>query len=156
MPQELSRCRAQVAEFAHVVFGTTIAVSLGMTKASSRPRSSPVPTIEIAGLAIAPKLRARVVQQIRHVLGGVQTSPVHVRVGFTDVNGPKGGLDVRCTIDVKIPRTAPLHVEETAVSAINAFDLCEATIARQIARQLERRQESGRHPKKYYAARRLQ
>ena len=32
----------------------------------------------------------------------------------------------------------------------------EAAIARQIARQLERRQESGRHPKKYYAARRLQ
>jgi ribosome-associated translation inhibitor RaiA len=62
---------------------------------------------------------------------------------------------VRCTIDVKIPRTAPLHAEETAVSAVNAFDLSEAAISRQIARQLERRQESGRHPKKYYAARRL-
>jgi putative sigma-54 modulation protein len=139
-----------------VGFGTVIAVSVGMTKASSRPRSSPVPTIEFAGLAIAPTLRARIVRQIRQALVGVQTSPVHVRVGFADVNGPKGGLDVRCTIDVKIPRTAPLHVEETAVSAINAFDLGEATISRQIARRLERRQESGRHPKKYYAARRLQ
>ena len=57
---------------------------------------------------------------------------------------------------MKIPRTAPLHAEGTAASDVNAFDLSEAAIARQIARQLERRQESGRHPKKYYAARRLQ
>jgi len=135
MPQDLPRFRAQVAGFAGVVFGTVVAVSLGMTKASSRPRPSPVPTIEIAGLAIAPTLRARIVQH---------------------VNGPKGGLDVRCAIDVKIPRTAPLHAEETAVSDVNAFDLSEAAISRQIARQLERKQESGRHPKKYYAARRLQ
>lgn len=156
MPQDLPRFRAQVAGFAGVVFGTVIAVSLGMTKASSRPRPYPIPTIEIAGLAIAPTLRARIVRQIRRALVGVQTSPVHVRVSFADVNGPKGGLDVRCAIDVKIPRTAPLHAEETAASDVTAFDLSEAAISGRIARQLERRQESGRHPKKYYAARRLQ
>jgi ribosome-associated translation inhibitor RaiA len=142
--------------FAGLEFGIVVALSLGMTKASARPRPASVLTIEFAGLAITPKFRARIVQQMRHALAGVQTSPVHVRVSFTDVNGPKGGLDVRCAIDVKIPRTAPLHAEGTAASDVNAFDLSEAAIARQIARQLERRQESGRHPKKYYAARRLQ
>lgn len=142
--------------FAGVGVGTVVAVSLGMTKASSRPRPTPVPTIEIAGLAIAPSFRARIVQQMQHALVGVQTSPVHVRVSFADVNGPKGGLDVRCAIEVTIPRTAPLHAEETAASDVNAFDLSEAAISRQIARELERRQENGRHPKKYYAARRLQ
>ena len=35
----------------------------------------------------------------------------------------KGGLDVRCAIDAKIPRMAPLHAEETAASDVNAFDL---------------------------------
>lgn len=137
--------------FTSVRFGTIVAVSLCMAKATSS-----VPTIEIVGLAIAPPFRARIVRQIRHALVGVQTSPVHVRVSFADVNGPKGGLDVRCAIHVKIPRTAPLHAEETATSDITAFDLSEAAISRQIARQLERKQESGRHPKKYYAARRVQ
>jgi len=127
-----------------------------MTKATPPPRPSSVPTIEIVGLAIAPTFRARIVRQIQHALVGVQTSPVHVRVSFADVNGPKGGLDVRCAIDVKIPRTAPLHAEETAASDVTAFDLSEAAISRRISRQLERRQESGRHPKKYYASRRLQ
>jgi putative sigma-54 modulation protein len=147
---------AQIVGFAGVGFGTVVAVALCMKKATSRPRPSSVPTIEITGLAIRPTLRARIVQQMRHALVGVQTSPVHVRVSFADVNGPKGGLDVRCAIDVNIPRTAPLHAEETAASDANAFDLSEAAISRQIARQLERREESGRHPKKYYAARRLQ
>jgi len=137
-------------------FGIAIAISLGMKKATPRPRPSSVPTIEIVGLTIVPTLSARIVRQMRRVLVGVQTRPVHVRVGFADVNGPKGGLDVRCAIDVKIPRTAPLHAEETATSATSAFDLSSAAISRQIARQLERRQDSGRHPKKYYAARRLQ
>jgi ribosome hibernation promoting factor len=138
-----------------VGFGTVVAASSCMMKATSRPRSSSVPTIEIVGLAIAPTLRARIVRRIRRALVGVQTGPVHVRVSFTDVNGPKGGLDARCAIDVRIPRTAPFHVEETAVRDVTAFDLSAAAISRQIARQLGRREESGRHPKKYYAARRL-
>jgi hypothetical protein len=85
----------------------------------------------------------------------VQTSPVHVRVVFSDVNGPKGGLDVRCAIDVRIPQTPPLHVEETDERDVTAFDRGAAMISRRIREQLGRRQESGRRPKKYYAARRL-
>jgi putative sigma-54 modulation protein len=129
-----------------------------MKKAIARPRSTPVPTIEITGpgLAITPALRAHVVERLQHALLGVHTNPVHVRVAFTDVNGPKGGLDVRCAIDVSIPQSPPLHTEEFAVRGINAFDRSAAAITRQIAQQLERRQQSARRPKKYYAAKRLQ
>jgi ribosome hibernation promoting factor len=126
-----------------------------MTKSTGRPRSPSVPVIEIAGLAIAPTLRTRIVQRIRRALFGVQTSPVHVHVTFSDVNGPKGGLDVRCAIDVKIPQMPPLHAEEAAERDVTAFDRSAAMISRRIAEQLERRQESARRPKKYYAARRL-
>jgi hypothetical protein len=57
---------------------------------------------------------------------------------------------------VRIPQTTPLHVEKTAERDVTAFDQSAAMISRRIAEQLERRQESGRRPKKYYAARRLQ
>jgi putative sigma-54 modulation protein len=127
-----------------------------MTRATSGPRSSPVPTIEIVGLAIAPTLRNRIVRRIRRLLAGVRTNPVVVRVSLADVNGPKGGLDVRCAIDVTVPRTAPFHAEQTAASDVTAFDLSAAAMWRQISRRLERREDSGRHPKKYYAARCLQ
>lgn len=126
-----------------------------MTNANDRRRSLPVDTIEIVGFTITPSLKARVTRQLRRALTGVQAQPVHARVSFTDVNGPKGGLDIRCAIDVTIPRTKPFHVEEMAADGVTAFDQSAAAITQQIARRLERRTDSGRHPKKYYAARRL-
>jgi ribosome hibernation promoting factor len=127
-------------------------LSPDMTKTPARPSS--LPMIDTTGLAIASSLKSRVVKQLRRALAGVRTSPVHIRVSFADVNGPKGGLDVRCAIDVSIPQTAPLHVEKTAEHDVTAFDRSAAMISRQIAQQLGRRRESGRRPKKYYAARR--
>jgi ribosome-associated translation inhibitor RaiA len=126
-----------------------------MTKSTTRPRQSVLPLIDITGLKITPTLRSRIAQRLRRALASVRTNPIHVRVAFADVNGPKGGLDVRCAIDVRIPQTAPLHVEETHERDVTAFDRATAMIARQIKERLGRRQESGRRPKKYYAARRL-
>ncbi|MBI1845768.1 MAG: hypothetical protein HYR86_02210 [Candidatus Rokubacteria bacterium] len=126
-----------------------------MPKPTERAAKPSLPTIEITGLAIAPKVRAHVVESLRRALVGVKTSPVRVHVTFADVNGPKGGLDVRCAIDVQIPRTPPLHAEELAESDVTAFDRSAAAMTRGIAERIERRRESGRRPKKYYAARRL-
>jgi ribosome-associated translation inhibitor RaiA len=126
-----------------------------MPKASDRPRPQSVPTIEITGLAIGQALRARIAQRLRRALVGIRTSPVHVHVTFADVNGPKGGLDVRCAIDVRIPQTPPLHAEEVAERDVTAFDRSATMISRRIAEQVGRRQDSGRRPKKYYTARRL-
>ena len=126
-----------------------------MTKTTVRPRRSPQLRLEIAGDRIAPSLQTRIAQRIRQTLVGVQTSPVHARVTFADVNGPKGGVDIRCAINVQIPRTAPLYATAIADRHITAFNRSADVIARRIARQLSRREESGRRPKKYYAARRL-
>jgi ribosome hibernation promoting factor len=127
-----------------------------MRKSTARPRPTSVPSIEIAGLATTQALRTRIAQRLRRALAGVGTSPVRVHVTFSDVNGPKGGLDVRCAIDVRIPQTPPLHVEETHERDVTAFDRGAAMISRRIREQLGRRQKSGRRPKKYYAARRLE
>jgi hypothetical protein len=106
-------------------------------------------------MSISSALRARVRQRVRGALASVRTGPVRVHVAFADVNGPKGGLDVRCAIDVSLPRTPPLHAEELAKNDVLAFDATAAVIARRIADRLERRQAIARRPKKYYAARRL-
>jgi ribosome-associated translation inhibitor RaiA len=138
-----------------IAFGTGVAPRGGMTTTPIRQSGSPILSLNVEGLPIAPSLRNRVGRQIRRALVGVQTSPIRVRVTFSDVNGPKGGVDVRCAIDVRIPRTAPLHAEALARNDVTAFDISAAVITRRIARRLLRRQESGRRPKKYYAAARL-
>lgn len=48
-----------------------------------------------------------------------------------------------------------MHAEALAERDLTAFDQSAAVIARRIAQRLQRRQESGRRPKKYYAAKRL-
>lgn len=125
-----------------------------MNNETDRQRSAP--TIEILGITAAPALRARIARHLRRALAGVRSAPVRTRVSFRDINGPKGGRDVRCAIDVKIARTTPLHAEKIAADNVTAFDQSAAAITQQIARRLERRQDSSRHPKKYYAAKRLQ
>ena len=121
----------------------------------TRPRAAASLTLEVTGLPIASSLHRRVDRRIRRAIVGVQTSPVRAHVTFTDVNGPKGGLDIRCAIDVRIPHTTPLHAEARAESDVTAFDGAADVITHQIAKRLLRRQESSRRPKKYYAATRL-
>jgi ribosome-associated translation inhibitor RaiA len=124
-----------------------------MTNAKARSRRAASLTLDISGLPIAPALRARITRRIQRALVGVQTSPIVVHVTFADVNGPKGGPDIRCAIDVRIPETTPLHAEELAARDVTAFDTAAAVITRRIGQRLLRRQQSSRRPKKYYAAR---
>jgi ribosome-associated translation inhibitor RaiA len=126
-----------------------------MTNGTVPPRALRQLELEVTGVPIAPSLHRRIARRIRRAIVGVQTSPIHVHVTFADVNGPRGGPDIRCAIDVRIPRTAPLHAEAFAERDITAFDRSAAVITRRIARRLLRRQESGRRPKKYYVAKRL-
>jgi len=126
-----------------------------MTNNAVHPRRSPQLVLDVIGFPITPALRTRVARRIRRAIVGVQTSPIHVHVTFTDVNGPKGGRDIRSAIDVRIPRIAALHAEALAEENVAAFDRSAVLIARQITRRRLRRQESARRPKKYFAAKRL-
>lgn len=126
-----------------------------MTNANARPGRAASLALDISGLPITASLRAHIGRRIQRAIAGVQTSPIAAHVTFTDVNGPKGGLDIRCAIDVRIPRTAPLHAEDLAERDRTAFDRAADVIMRRIARRLLRRQDGSRHPKKYYVARRL-
>jgi hypothetical protein len=155
MPQSAATCIGQVRGFFRGRIGTDVALQHGMTNRNTRTRRSPLLTLDISGLRMTPSLRSHISQRIRRALVGVQTSPIVVRVTFGDVNGPKGGLDVRCAIDVRIPQTAPLHAEALDQRDVTAFDRSAAVITRRIAQRLLRRQGSSRRPKKYYAARRL-
>lgn len=81
--------------------------------------------------------------------------PVHVRVGFTDENGPKGGVDTRCAITVRWPRRPPLHAEEVAPTPRRALDVAFQAVERLLLKELDRQRERRRRPKKYFVARRL-
>jgi ribosome-associated translation inhibitor RaiA len=111
--------------------------------------------IEIEGLAGNPALRGRILAQMDKALSRMDTRPATAVVNFTDVNGPKGGVDQRCGLTVRLPGRRTVHVEETATSRSLAFTAAADALERWIRKEGERANTERRRPKKYYVAKRL-
>jgi ribosome-associated translation inhibitor RaiA len=111
-------------------------------------------TIKIEGLD-DPTLRGFVTRKLHAVTRRLRTAPVTARLGFTDVNGPKGGPDTRCSLTLRWPRRPTVHVEDVAVSPRLAFDEALARLERRLERGVEQARDRRRRPKKYYVAKRL-
>jgi len=111
--------------------------------------------IEFCGSAVNPALRAWVAALMAGVLDAMPCEPTSARVAFTDENGPKGGEAIRCTLEVRLARCAPVRVEDVAGTPRLAFEAGLAKLERRLRRIRETTRDSKRHPKKYFAARRV-
>jgi hypothetical protein len=120
----------------------------------ARKLASALMAIEVDGLAGNPVLRARCARRARQTFARLGVVPLSARINFTDENGPKGGVSIRCAITVPIPRRASIHVEHLAPAAGTAFDGAMDALEHRLAQGRRREREAGRRPKKYYAARR--
>ena len=111
--------------------------------------------IELRGVVLPPRLRARIEKQLGRELSRIEASPVEALVTFVDENGPKGGRAISCALTVRVPRRPALRVEDVADNARLAFDGSFAGLQRRLVAYREQRLERTRHPKKYFAAKRL-
>ena len=110
--------------------------------------------IEISGVRDR-ALRTRILGRMAEALDPLQVKPLAAHVAFFDDNGPKGGRAVRCALTVRVPYRRAVRVEQTAVTARLAFDASFKSLERQLERYRELDRDRRRHPKKYYAAKRL-
>jgi hypothetical protein len=105
---------------------------------------------------VAPRIpRAHVAAAMEKALGRIPVRPADARVMFTDVNGPKKGVDIECALLVSLPGQPPIRVARRAPTPRVAFDLGYEVLARQLTDARERHKDSARRPKKYFAAKRL-
>ena len=65
---------------------------------------------------------------------------IHLR----DRNGPKGGNDMECSVTVRVPRAASIHVTEVDDDLYKAIDLARDRIETAAKRALERSQDKRR------------
>ena len=110
--------------------------------------------IAIEGMVSDRILRARVARRVRRALARLGQTPLSAHVHFTDENGPKGGVSVRCALTIPLPRRAPVHVAHVAETLTVAFDGALDTVEQRLAQTRRRERTVGRRPKKYYAAKR--
>lgn len=85
-----------------------------------------------------PGLRAYIERRLRFGLARYGAVIQQVRLQLEDVNGPRSGLDKRCTLRVTGPRMGPLFLEETDALATRAVDRLSDRVDRTLARALER------------------
>ena len=111
--------------------------------------------IQIQGTTGGRIPRVYVTTRMTRALGRVPLDPVTAHITFSDVNGPKGGNDIRCAVLVDLPHQPSIRVERLAPTPRLAFDATYDRVARQLDRYRERWQDSRRHPKTYFAAKRL-
>ena len=111
--------------------------------------------IVIRGIKKDTTLGARVAAHMTAALGSLRVAPVGAKVTFSDDNGPKGGIAMRCALDVRVPYRPAIRVEHVALTPRLAFDGAYATLARQLERYRERDRDIKRRPKKYFVAKRL-
>lgn len=99
------------------------------------------------GIPVSPEVREHIERRLFFALGRFTARLRGVRVRLADVNGPRGGVDKRCTIQVLLPRVAPVIVEEVHEHAPAAVDLAADRAGRAVARKLDRVTDWRRHPR---------
>lgn len=126
-----------------------------MALARRQPDSGDAMSLVIEGVGGNPALRAWATRRMEAVAARLRVAPLSARLAFTDENGPKGGVGIRCALTLTLPRQPTLHAEQVAETQRLAFDGAMVGLEHQLARQRGQAREERRRPKKYYIAKRL-
>jgi ribosomal subunit interface protein len=89
-------------------------------------------------------LRGHVVRRLKFALSTRADHIQQIRVWLSDINGPRGGLDKRCQIQVTLPQLPDVVIEDTGVDLYAAIDRAANRASRTVDRRLERQRFKGR------------
>ena len=92
----------------------------------------------------APALRSMAVGRVRFVMRRLVWLTPRARVSLSDVNGPRGGVDKRCQVELRAAGTGPVVVTSVARNWRSALDAALSRAARALLRLWQR---DRRHPR---------
>jgi hypothetical protein len=100
--------------------------------------------------------REHAVQRLRFALRRLSWLVPRVRVQLADINGPRGGVDKRCRLELKTDRRGSVVVTAVSRDWRSAIDEALHRAARTVLRSLRRGQPAlQRTPKRVLSARAL-
>jgi hypothetical protein len=105
---------------------------------------------EVVGLSASGRRHAAA--RLTRTLAPVAERATRARLTFTDQNGPKGGPAVRCAASVTLAGRGRVHVAAQATTPALALASTLARLERRLERLCDIDRDSGRRPRKYYAA----
>ena len=91
------------------------------------------------------RLRDLAVQRVRFALRRLTAFVPHAKVRFSDVNGPKGGVDKRCLVELTTDKAGTVVIASLASDWRTALDRSLSRATRLLARSLQRTQKPVRN-----------
>lgn len=108
--------------------------------------------IHAHGFTTTEALREHVTRRLRHVFGCCADRISRIMVRLSDINGPRGGVDKRCQIQVRLATLADVVIEDTEADLYVAIDRAAERAVRTVGRHLARQRRPVRSPQREEAA----
>ena len=96
--------------------------------------------IETSGFPLTPALRNHAERRLRSALTCCVQRIRKLAVRLSDVNGPRGGVDKRCRLQVVLVGLPDVVVEDTQADLYVAIDRAADRAGRTLVRKIERRE----------------
>jgi len=109
-------------------------------------------TLVMEGIALDDPLRPFIDTKMTALSRRGRLRPISGRVAFTDEDGPKGGVALRCALTIELPRRPTTHANGLGQTPRLAFDAAYEVLEQELSRERGRRRDVARRPKKYFAA----
>lgn len=90
------------------------------------------------GIERSAHLSQAIERRLRSALGRFRGRVSHVRVWLEDVNGPRGGEDLRCRMEARLVPAFHVRAEETRSGTMRAVHLATQRLENGVARRLDR------------------
>lgn len=87
------------------------------------------------------QMRDLSVERVRFALRRLTTFVPHAKVQFTDINGPRGGLDKRCQVELRTDGAGTVVIASLASDWRTALDRSLRRATRVLIRSLQRAQK---------------
>ena len=99
--------------------------------------------IQARNFSLTRAMRAHIERRLAFALSTCFRHVRHILVRLSDVNGPRGGSDKRCQLEVMLPGQSVL-VEDTEADLYVAINRASARAGRTVMRQLRRKRHLNR------------
>ena len=104
--------------------------------------------IRTSGPVMTESLRLLIEQSVYFAMSRFNPRIASVSVVVEDINGPRGGVDQRCRVVVKLDGARELTVESTDADLHAAISFATDRAGRVVQRELERRRTATRRPQR--------
>lgn len=95
-------------------------------------------SIQANGFSLTEGLRTHIERRMRAALGWTGGHLRRLAVSLSDINGPRGGRDKRCKVQVRLAGGAEVVIEDTETDLYAAIDRAAERADRAVVRRMER------------------